>query len=119
MVKTEPANDTKATEEQTETASTTSSDFEPKRAKSKVEYESRRAKFRTVANRRVKNAIKAIRILAQLGGRNAIHYDYAQADVDLIVTTLQAELDELGKVMYSPNGGHQLDIEFDVEAKAD
>lgn len=96
------------------TTSMTSSDFEPKRAHSAEDYENKRAKFRRIVNRRVERATQAIRLVGRLGGRNAVHYDYSQADVDKIVMHLHEQVNEVGKRMYSPTGGHQLDVEFDV-----
>jgi len=73
---------------------------------------SKRAKFEKLAVARTKRVIKHIRILANMGGKNRYAYEFAQADVEKIFTSLAAELDQLKEKMIAP--GRQLDIEFDL-----
>jgi hypothetical protein len=72
----------------------------------------KRAKFETLATARVKKAIKAIRIVANMGGKARYNYDFDSADVDKITGALTKEVDQLAAKMISP--GRQLDIEFDL-----
>lgn len=74
--------------------------------------ESRRDKFVRLVNRRVPKAVKAIRMLTRMGGRNADNYDFTQADVDAISDVLRSELELLERSMVPT--GIQLDIEFDL-----
>jgi hypothetical protein len=73
---------------------------------------SKRAKFEKLAVARTKRVIKHIRILANMGGKNRYSYEFAQADVEKIFTSISAELDQLKEKMIAP--GRQLDIEFDL-----
>jgi hypothetical protein len=72
----------------------------------------KRAKFEELAVPRTKRVIKAIRILANMGGKNRYNYEFAEADVEKIYASLQAEIDQLKVIMVAP--GRQLDIEFDL-----
>lgn len=72
----------------------------------------KRAKFEELATARVKRAIKAIRIVANMGGRARYNYDFDSGDVDKIAGALGKEVEALSAKMISP--GRQLDIEFDL-----
>lgn len=72
----------------------------------------KRAKFEELATARVKRAIKAIRIVANMGGRARYSYDFDSSDVDKIAGALSKEVAHLHEKMISP--GRQLDIEFDL-----
>lgn len=73
----------------------------------------KRLKFEELATARVKRAIKAIRIVANMGGRARYNYDFDSSDVDKISAALAKEIDVLSTKMISP--GRQLDIEFDLK----
>jgi hypothetical protein len=72
----------------------------------------KRAKFERLATARTKKAIKAIRVLANMGGQGRYNYEFADADVDKIAGTLADEVAKLRTTMIAP--GRQLDIEFDL-----
>lgn len=72
----------------------------------------KRDKFQRLAVPRTKRVIKAIRILANMGGKNRYNYEFAEADVEKIAETLFAEVEQLKVLMIAP--GRQLDIEFDL-----
>jgi len=55
--------------------------------------DSKRAKFVSLAERRVNRAIKDIRLIGNLSNRN--NYRYTDEDVAKIVRVLKAELDDL------------------------
>lgn len=74
--------------------------------------DAKRAKFERLAVNRTKRVIKGLRILANMGGKNRYAYEFSQADVDKIVTSLTEELQTLREKMIAP--GRQLDIEFDL-----
>ncbi len=59
----------------------------------------KREKFVELAESRTRNAIKAIRIIAKLGNRNA--YDYSEADVKKIAAALDKEVEALKSRMLS------------------
>lgn len=69
---------------------------------------SKRDKFVELAESRTKNAIKAIRVLAKLGNKNA--YEYSDADVKRITSALSKEVDAL-KVRMTSTGGKEA-VEF-------
>lgn len=73
---------------------------------------SKRAKFERLAVARTKKVVKAIRVLANMGGQNRYAYEFAQTDVDKIAATLEQEIARLRQMMIAP--GRQLDIEFDL-----
>jgi hypothetical protein len=52
--------------------------------------------------------MKAIRILANMGGSARYNYDFTGEDVEILATALDAEVTRLRNVMHAP--GHQLDI---------
>lgn len=72
----------------------------------------KRAKFEKIASARTKRAIKAIRILARMGGKNRYSYDFASDDVEKIAAALDNEVGALRQMMIAP--GRQLDVEFDL-----
>jgi hypothetical protein len=61
----------------------------------------KREKFVKLAEKRTKNAIKAIRVIAKLGNRNA--YEFTEADVNKIAKALNREVD-LMKARMSSTG---------------
>jgi ribosomal protein L7/L12 len=60
------------------------------RAHSKV---SKRENFVRIAEKRTRNAIKAIRIIGKLGNKNA--YDYTESDVKKIASALTKEIETM------------------------
>jgi hypothetical protein len=64
----------------------------------------KREKFVELAQNRTKNAIKAIRVIAKLGNKNA--YDFTEIDVNKIAKALTREI-ELMKTRMSSNGGKE------------
>jgi len=70
----------------------------------------KREKFVELAQARTKNAIKAIRIIAKLGNKNA--YDFADADVKKIASALNKEV-ELMKARMSQTGGKDT-VDFEL-----
>jgi len=72
----------------------------------------KRDRFHKLAVPRTKRAIKAIRILANMGGKNRYAYEFAEEDVEKIYATLTTEVEQLRVMMVAP--GRQLDIEFDL-----
>jgi ribosomal protein L7/L12 len=65
---------------------------------------SRRANFVRIAEKRTRNAIKAIRIIGKLGNKNA--YDYSEADVKKIASALNKEVEAM-KARMSQTGGKE------------
>ena len=74
--------------------------------------QAKRERFERIAVNRTKKAIKAIRILAGMGGKARYSYEFAQADVEKIAGALDDEVRTLREKMIAP--GRQLDIEFDL-----
>ena len=64
----------------------------------------KREKFVELTQNRTKNAIKAIRVIAKLGNKNA--YDFTESDVNKIAKALTREI-ELMKTRMSSNGGKE------------
>jgi ribosomal protein L30E len=64
----------------------------------------KREKFVVLAQNRTKNAIKAIRVIAKLGNKNA--YEFTESDVNKIAKALTREI-ELMKTRMSSNGGKE------------
>ena len=64
----------------------------------------KREKFIGLAETRTKNAIKAIRIIAKLGNKNA--YEYTEADVRKIASALAKEI-EVMKARMSHTGSKE------------
>lgn len=75
-----------------------------------VPVDKKRAKFEEIAVARTKRAIKAIRVLAGMGGKNRYSYSFDSADIEKIASTLELEVAQLRTVMVAP--GRQMDIEF-------
>lgn len=86
-------------------AAETVAQLKPKPSKSTT---TRREKFVELAESRTKNAIKAIRVLAKLGNKNA--YEYSDADVKRITGALSKEVEAL-KVRMTSTGGKE-SVEF-------
>ena len=59
----------------------------------------KRDKFVELAERRTKNAIKAIRVIGKLGNKNA--YEYSEADVTKIAKAITREIDLMKARMLS------------------
>ncbi len=72
------------------------------------ETRDKRKKFVELAENRTRNAIRAIRVIAKLGNKNA--YDYTEADVKRIASALIKEIDAL-KARMSQAGGKE-SVEF-------
>lgn len=71
---------------------------------------SKREKFVLLAESRTRTAIKAIRIIAKLGNRNA--YDYTEADVKKIAGALSREIEALRSRMLSTGGKDVVDFKL-------
>jgi len=72
----------------------------------------KRDKFVKLAENRTVNAIKAIRVIAKLGNKNAYQFD--DSDVNKIVKALNREIDSL-KARMSSSGGKE-SVDFKLEA---
>jgi hypothetical protein len=70
----------------------------------------KREKFVELAESRTRNAIKAIRIIAKLGNRNA--YDYSEADVKKIAAVLDREVEALKSRMLSTGNKDIVDFKL-------
>jgi hypothetical protein len=70
----------------------------------------KREKFVELAEKRTRNAIRAIRIISKLGNRNA--YEYSETDVKKIASALTREIDAL-KARMSHTGGKDV-VEFQL-----
>jgi hypothetical protein len=70
----------------------------------------KREKFVELAEKRTRNAIKAIRVIAKLGNRNA--YDYGENDVKRIASALSREIDALKTRMLSTGGKEPVDFKL-------
>lgn len=70
----------------------------------------KRQKFIELAERRTRNAIKAIRVISKLGNKSA--YDYDDADVRKIANALTKEIEAL-KVRMSSTGSKEA-VEFNL-----
>jgi predicted helicase len=68
----------------------------------------KREKFVELAESRTRNAIKAIRVIAKLGNRNA--YEYTDADVQKIARALNREVEALKVRMTSSGGKESVDF---------
>lgn len=75
----------------------------PKRSrangKAKNPDETKRQKFVRLVDPRVAKALLAVRRIGKLGGRNASHYEYSEADVEKIIAVLTKEIAQLEKTM--------------------
>jgi hypothetical protein len=78
--------------------------------KSAAKPAEKREKFVDLAENRTKNAIKAIRVIAKLGNKNA--YDYSEADVKRIVGALTKEIDALKAKMTSTGSKEAVDFKL-------
>ena len=70
----------------------------------------KRGKFVELAESRTRNAIKAIRVIAKLGNKNA--YNYSDADVQKIARALNREVDALKSRMLSSGGKEEVDFKL-------
>ncbi len=68
----------------------------------------RRQKFVELAQSRTRNAIKAIRVIAKLGNKNA--YQYEDSDVQKIARALTREIEALKARMSSSGGKETVDF---------
>jgi hypothetical protein len=71
----------------------------------------KREKFVKLAENRTVNAIKAIRVIAKLGNKNAYQFD--DSDVNKIVKALNREIDSLKIRMSSSGGKESVDFKLD------
>lgn len=74
------------------------------------EARQKREKFVELAERRTRNAIKAIRVIAKLGNRSA--YDFTETDVKKIAAALSKEIDALRARMLSTGGKESVDFKL-------
>ena len=70
----------------------------------------KREKFVELAENRTRNAIKAIRVIAKLGNKNA--YEYTEADVKKIAGALTREIEVLKTRMLSTGGKDVVDFKL-------
>ena len=63
-----------------------------------------------LAERRTRNAIKAIRVISKLGNRSA--YEFSEADVRKIASALAKEIDALKARMLSTGGKEAVDFKL-------
>lgn len=70
----------------------------------------RRQKFVKLAESRTRNAIKAIRVIAKLGNKNAYQYD--ETDVQKIVRALNKEVEALRARMTQSAGKETIEFEL-------
>jgi len=70
----------------------------------------KREKFVELAERRTRNAIKAIRVIAKLGNRSA--YDFSESDVKKIAAALAKEVEALKVRMLSTGGKESVDFKL-------
>ncbi|WIM10146.1 hypothetical protein [Enhydrobacter sp.] len=70
----------------------------------------RREKFVELAEKRTSNAIKAIRVIAKLGNKNA--YEYSEADVKRIASALSKEIEAMKARMMSVGGKEVIDFKL-------
>lgn len=68
----------------------------------------KRDKFVELAQKRTKNAIKAIRVIGKLGNKNA--YEFTEADVTKIAKALTREVEVLKSWMLSTSGKEAVDF---------
>jgi ribosomal protein L7/L12 len=68
----------------------------------------KREKFVSLAENRTRNAMKAIRVIAKLGNKNA--YEYTDADVKKIANALTKEIEALKARMTSSGGKEAVDF---------
>ena len=70
----------------------------------------KRPKFVQLAEKRTRNAIKAIRVIAKLGNKNA--YEYSEVDVKKIAGALNREVEALRARMSSSGGKETVDFKL-------
>jgi ribosomal protein L7/L12 len=70
----------------------------------------KRQKFVELAERRTRNAIKAIRVIAKLGNKSA--YEFDDGDVKRIASALNKEVDALKARMSSSGGKEAVDFKL-------
>jgi len=68
----------------------------------------KRENFVRIAEKRTRNAIKAIRVLGKLGNKNA--YDYTEADVKKIAAALTREIEAMKSRMTSTGSKQTIDF---------
>ncbi len=68
----------------------------------------KREKFVELAQNRTRNAIKAIRVIAKLGNKNA--YEFTEADVNKIAKALTREIDLMKARMSSTGSKESIDF---------
>lgn len=68
----------------------------------------KREKFVQLAERRTRNAIKAIRVIGKLGNKNA--YDFTEADVSKIAKVLVREVELMKARMTSTGAKETIDF---------
>jgi ribosomal protein L7/L12 len=69
---------------------------------------SKRENFVRIAEKRTRNAIKAIRIIGKLGNKNA--YDYTEADVKKISSALNKEIETMRSRMSQTGSKEAVDF---------
>jgi len=70
----------------------------------------KRENFVRIAEKRARNAIKAIRIIGKLGNKNA--YDYTEADVKKIASALYKEVDAMKARMSQTGSKESVDFKL-------
>jgi hypothetical protein len=83
---------------------------EKEMAKKTTGKHNKREKFVELAERRTRNAIRAIRIIAKLGNKSA--YDYSEADVKKIASYLNKEVEALRARMSQTRTKDSIDFEL-------
>lgn len=69
----------------------------------KAPPKSKRERFRSLAEKRVSNALKALRNVGRMG--NAASYEYTRTEADMIVAAIRAAVDDAADAFAeSPNG---------------
>lgn len=96
----------------TTTNSTTSSSSERK------PYTPNRRKVVNLINSRTGKAINALRVLGNVTKLTVLDQNLADADVERIMTAIEAEVAFLRRRLTSAATGVQLDVEFDLDAKS-
>jgi uncharacterized protein with WD repeat len=77
-------------------------------AKNVKPLRAKREKFVELAEKRTKNAIKAIRVIGKLGNKNA--YEYSDADIAKIVKVLGREIELMKARMSSSSAKETIDF---------
>jgi len=68
----------------------------------------KRDKFVDLAEKRTKNAIKSIRVIAKLGNKNA--YEFTEADINKIAKALIREVEQMKARMSSTGSKEMVDF---------